>query len=77
MLSGTGRSHSVSRERHRARNSLIAMQMALALVLLIASGLMIRTFQALREVDPGFTEPGRIQALHLSISQATVPATSC
>ena len=73
MLSGTGRSHSVSRERHRARNSLVVMQVALALVLLVASGLMIRTFQALRDVDPGFTDPEQIQTLHLSISQATVP----
>jgi predicted permease len=72
MLSGTGRSHSVSRERHRARNSLIVMQVALALVLLVASGLMIRTFQALRDVDPGFTDPEQIQTLHLSVSQATV-----
>ena len=49
------------------------MQVALALVLLVASGLMIRTFQALRDVDPGFTDPEQIQTLHLSISQATVP----
>ena len=31
--------------------------MALALVLLVSSGLMIRSFQALRRVDPGFTQP--------------------
>ena len=68
MLSGTGRSHGMSRERHRVRNSLVVMQVALALVLLVASGLMIRTFQALRNVDPGFTDPGQIQTLHLSIS---------
>ena len=73
MLSGAGRSHGVSRERHRLRNSLVVMQVALALMLLVASGLMIRTFQALRHVDPGFTDPEQIQILHLSISQATVP----
>ena len=73
MLSGAGRSHGVSRERHRARNSLVVMQVALALVLLVASGLMIRTFQTLRDVDPGFTDPEQIQTLHLSISRATVP----
>lgn len=30
------------------------VQVAFALVLLVASGLMIRTFQALRRVHPGF-----------------------
>ena len=50
---------SASRERHRARNMLVVAQVALALVLLVSSGLMIRTFQALRDVDPGFTGPRR------------------
>ena len=49
-LHGGGRSLSTSRERHRARSMLVIAQLALALVLLISSGLMIRTFQALRAV---------------------------
>lgn len=73
MLNGAGRSHGVGPERHRARNSLVVLQVALALVLLVASGLMIRTFRSLRDVDPGFVEPERIQTLHISISQATEP----
>ena len=44
-----GRSLSQSRERHRARSVLVVVQVALALVLLIGSGLMIRTFQAMRQ----------------------------
>jgi predicted permease len=39
---------------HRLRNGLVVAQMALALVLLIGSGLMFRSFQALRATDPGF-----------------------
>ena len=35
--------------------------------------LMIRTFQSLRDVDPGFTEPDQVQMLRISISQAVVP----
>ena len=58
-----------SRERHRARNALVVAQVALALVLLVASGLMIRTFQSLRDVDPGFTEPDEVQMLRISIPQ--------
>ena len=42
-----GRALSASREQHRARNVLVVVQVALALVLLICSGLMIRTFRAL------------------------------
>ena len=52
-----GRTLSQSRERHRARSTLVVVQVALALVLLIGSGLMIRTFQAMRHVQPGFTRP--------------------
>ena len=43
-----------SRSRHRTRRLLMAGQIALALVLLVASGLMLRSFQELRAVDPGF-----------------------
>ncbi len=72
-LSGMGRTHSWGRDRHRARNTLVVVQVALALVLLVASGLMIRTFQSLRDVDPGFTEPHQIQMFRISIPQAVVP----
>jgi putative ABC transport system permease protein len=73
LLSGAGRGYSPSKERHRVRNTLIAVQVALALVLLVASGLMIRTFQSLRGVNAGFTQPERIQTLHLAISRDAVP----
>jgi predicted permease len=71
-LRGGGRTASASKERHRARNSLVVAQVALALVLLVTSGLMIRTFQALRSVNPGFTSPERILTLRLSIPTSQV-----
>jgi putative ABC transport system permease protein len=68
-----GRTLGQSRERHRARSVLVVVQVALALVLLISSGLMIRTFQALRQVPPGFTRPQEVQTLVISIPEAQVP----
>jgi predicted permease len=70
-LRGGGRSSSQSRERHRARSILVVAQVALALVLLVGSGLMIRTFQALRRVDPGFDPRGAL-TLRLSIPEPLV-----
>jgi putative ABC transport system permease protein len=72
MLRGGGRNASASRERHRARNILVVGQVALALVLLVSSGLMIRTFQALRDVHPGFVRPNEVQTLRLSIPDSQV-----
>jgi putative ABC transport system permease protein len=68
-LRAGGRTLSQSRERHRARNTLVVVQVALALVLLIGSGLMIRTFQALRSVQPGFTHPEELQLMRILISE--------
>jgi len=71
-LRAGGRSLSDSRERHRARSVLVVMQVALALVLLVSSGLMIRTFQALRHVDPGFVRPQEVQTFRISIPESAV-----
>jgi predicted permease len=65
-----GRMMSSSRERHRTRNALVVAQVALALVLLVASGLMIRTFQSLRDVDPGFVEPDAVQMFRVTVPQS-------
>jgi predicted permease len=72
MLRGGGRTASASRERHRTRNALVVAQIALALVLLIGSGLMLRTFQALRDVHPGFTRANEVQTLRLSIPDSQI-----
>ncbi|HKW88831.1 MAG TPA: ABC transporter permease [Candidatus Acidoferrales bacterium] len=62
-----GRSLTQSRERHRVRSVLVVVQVALAFVLMISSGLMIRTFRALTRVNPGFTNPGTVQTLRIYI----------
>ena len=72
ILRSAGRTSSVSRERHRARNSLVVVQVALALVLMVSAGLMIRTFQALRTVEPGFTHAEHLQTMRMSIPESLV-----
>jgi putative ABC transport system permease protein len=72
-LRAGGRSISQSKERHRARNTLVVIQVALAMVLLVGSGLMIRTFQALERVNPGFSRPAEVQTLRISIPESQVP----
>jgi putative ABC transport system permease protein len=67
------RAMSLTRERQRSQHVLVALQMALALVLLVSSGLMIRTFQALRSVEPGFAQPDRLQTFSITIPPAVVP----
>ena len=71
-LRGGGRTSSQSRDRHRARNVLVVAQVALALVLLVSSGLMIRTFHALRTVEPGFTHAEQLQIMRISIPASLV-----
>jgi predicted permease len=70
-----GRGQSQSREQHRTRNALVVLQVALALLLLICSGLMIRTFNALMHVAPGFDKPDSLQTFQLYIPDTTVPDT--
>lgn len=53
VLRDGARGSTTGRERNRARNVLVATQLALALVLLVGSGLMLRSFAQLRAVDLG------------------------
>jgi predicted permease len=71
-LRAEGRASTGSREHNRTRGFLVTAQVALALVLLIGSGLMIRTFQALRHVDPGFSQPAQMQTFRVAIPEAMV-----
>jgi putative ABC transport system permease protein len=67
-----GRSASDAPGRHRTRDALVVGQIALALTLLIVSGLMIRTFIAMRQVDPGFTRPEEVQTFVLAIPASLI-----
>ena len=75
-LRAGGRNASAGRDRNITRNTLTIVQVALALVLLIGSGLMIRTFQSMRRVQPGFSDPGTLQTLRIAIP-ATLRRRRC
>lgn len=64
---GTARTTSAGQGRLRSRNVLVVGQVSMALVLLVGASLMIRSFVALRQVEPGFTEPSYIQTMRLSV----------
>ncbi|MGA7630758.1 MAG: ABC transporter permease, partial [Terriglobales bacterium] len=57
-----GRGSSGSRERSRARQILVIGELALSLVLMVAAGLLLRSFWDLFKVQPGFN-PDRVMAI--------------
>jgi predicted permease len=67
-----GRSGSDAPGRHRTRDALAVGQVALALTLLIVSGLMIRTSIAMRQVDPGFVRPDEVQTFVVAIPASMI-----
>jgi predicted permease len=67
---GATRGSSASRERSATRNTLVVVQVALAVVLVVSAALMIRTFQELRDVDAGFADPATIQTARIWIPTA-------
>ncbi len=69
LRDGAAHGSTGGRGGHRLRNGLVVTQMALALVLLIGSGLMFRSFQALRATDPGF-ESENILTARITIPDA-------
>jgi len=68
-----GRALSQGRDRLRARKALVVVQVAMALVLLICSGLMIRTFLALTRVDPGFDAHAGMETFRIYIPETQIP----
>jgi predicted permease len=69
LMSGTSRTASAGGSQVRARNLLVAAQVAMAMVLLVSAALMIRTFAALRHVDPGFSDAAQIETMGVFIPE--------
>jgi predicted permease len=68
-----GRGAGAGRRWVRLRSLFVVTQVAMVVVLLVGSGLMIRTFQALKDVAPGFQRPGEVLTLRISVPSTDAP----
>lgn len=59
----------VSGARHRLRSALVVAELALALILLVGAGLLIKSFWQLRTIQPGFN-PNNLLTLRLELPEA-------
>ncbi len=71
LRDGGGQGTTTGRQRHLLRNGLVVAQVGLALMLLVGSGLMLRSFMALRSVDPGFDGEG-VMTVNLAVPTAEI-----
>ena len=72
MLKETVRGSSGRRAAQRTRSALVMSEMALAVVLLVGAGLLLRSFAALLSVDPGF-RPERVTSFDVSAPSVKYP----
>jgi putative ABC transport system permease protein len=72
-LSDGGRSNTATRSRHRARHVLMGAQVAMALMLLVSAGLMVRSLQNTRALDPGF-DPASALTFSIGLPESDYPS---
>lgn len=68
-----GRGRGAPRGSFRGRNAFAVVQVLLAVVLLVGSGLLVRSFHALRGVPPGFQRPEQVLTFRLSVPSSDAP----
>jgi putative ABC transport system permease protein len=74
-LRDEGRGTAGNRRRNRGRSLLVMTQVALSMILLIGSGLLVRSFVQLRSVSPGF-EPRHLLTMQISLRKYAQPSQS-
>jgi putative ABC transport system permease protein len=66
-LRQAGRAHTGGLDRRHVRSGIVVLEIAMALVLLVGAGLLLRSFDRLLRVNPGFT------ADHVLTARVTLP----
>jgi putative ABC transport system permease protein len=66
VLRDEGRGSTGNRRRNNARNMLVVSQVALSMLLLVASGLLVRSFIRLQTASPGF-DPRNVLSMRISL----------
>jgi putative ABC transport system permease protein len=64
-----GRTATMGGVRHRLRSAFVVVELAIALILLVGAGLLIKTFWKLRSVEPGFN-PDNLLTMRLELPEA-------
>jgi predicted permease len=72
-LRGSSRTATAGGDRHRSQKVLVVAQVAMALVLLVCAGLMMRSFAVLLNTHPGLSNPQHLQTMRVGILQSIVP----
>jgi len=72
-LRGGGPGSGAGRRRLQFRTLFAVAQVAMALVLLVASGLMVRSFRALLTVPPGFENAAEVLTVRVAVPPSEVP----
>ena len=75
-LHESGRGNTATRQRHGVRHLLLGAQVAMALLLLVGSGLMVRSVQNLNAIDPGFN-PDSTLTFSVGLQESTVSRRGC
>ncbi|HLK20633.1 MAG TPA: ABC transporter permease, partial [Bryobacteraceae bacterium] len=68
-LKESGRSNTANRSQRRFRSSLVVVEVALSVILLVSAGLLLRSFGELRRVNPG-VQVDRVLTMGLSLPDA-------
>jgi putative ABC transport system permease protein len=72
MLKDSGRGSTGGMRQQRVRNTLVVVEVAMSLVLLVGAGLVIKSFILLQKVDPGF-DPNNALTVSLSLPEKKYP----